>query len=844
VHSLRGRRGPFAGAFVALTVAAALVMACATLMQAGLGADAAVERYAGTPFVIAGEQKATINAGSENQDTVPLYERARLDAALVSKVAAVEGVDAAIGDSTTPADLYGPHGMISGPGDHEIGVHPWASAALTPYALLAGHAPAAARDLIVDAGLARRGGLHVGDRVRLSSNAPARSMIVAGIARTAVNVERQGVLFVTSAVAAQLARTPGRVDAIGVLPERGADMHALREQLGATVAGRARVVTGATRGEVEHLEVIEAREAVIAIGGTFGGLALLIAMFVVSSTIGLAIAQRQREIALLRAIAATPRQVRRLVGRETLLVALAASLTGILPGAALAGALGHALTGHGIAPEGMKVELGLIPALIAVAGCVVTAQAAVIAAGRRAARVRPTEALQQSASEPRMLGVVRFTAGAVAAVGALVLASLCGASQDPDTASGVAAGASMTMVIAVALLGPLLVRIAARLGRGVVGRGGRVGGFLALSNMRTSSRRFSSAVTPLVLTVAVSSSLVFLNTTRQHAAEDQGAQRVIADLVLTSDGVGIPRSEVDDARRIPGVTATVATATTTIGPSLGSRYRETAATMVDPEGAGRVLDLDVREGSLAALRDHTIAVSDAQAKIGRVAVGDRVLLTMGDGAHERARIVATYKRALGFGDVVLPTSLAAAHRTSPLLDSVLLRTTPGASAGAVARLKALATRYPGLQVGTQRDLAVRVDRNREADDWLMRILSVILFAFTAIAVVNTLMMIGLHRARELALLRLVGATSRQIRAMARWEGAAIVTLGVGLGTGIALVTLMPSAALLSGSPMPYAPAGLVALVLGSAAAVGFLGSILASRLAMRTRPMDAIAVRD
>ena len=93
----------------------------------------------------------------------------------------------------------------------------------------------------------------------------------------------------------------------------------------------------------------------------------------------IAIAQRQREIALLRAVAATPRQVRRLVGRETLLVALAASLAGILPGAALAGALGHALAGHGIAPEDMKVELGLIPALIAVAGTMLTAQAAVIA---------------------------------------------------------------------------------------------------------------------------------------------------------------------------------------------------------------------------------------------------------------------------------------------------------------------------------------------------------------------------------------------------------------------------------------------------------------------------------
>src|SRR3954469_10358951 len=95
LQSLRGRRGPFAGAFVALGVAAALVMACGTLMQAGLGADAPVERYARAPFVIAGDQKATVNAGTEGQDTVPLFERARLDAALVARVAAVLGVRAA-----------------------------------------------------------------------------------------------------------------------------------------------------------------------------------------------------------------------------------------------------------------------------------------------------------------------------------------------------------------------------------------------------------------------------------------------------------------------------------------------------------------------------------------------------------------------------------------------------------------------------------------------------------------------------------------------------------------------------------------------------------------------------
>jgi len=328
---------------VALTVAAALVMACGTLMQSGLGARAAVERYAGTPFVIAGQQKTTVKAGTEAQDTVPLFERARVDAALAGRLAAIPGVRAAIADTTTPAQLRGPHGVIAGPGGHPTSVHPWATAALTPYALRAGGAPAGPRDIVVDAGLARRGRLHVGDTVRLVSNGPARSMVVSGIARTDVRVERQGVLFVTAPVAAQLAATPDRVDAIGILPAPGVDRDALGNRLRAALGGHARVVTGATRGEVEHVEVIEAREAVIAISGMFGGLALLIAMFVVSSTIGLAIAQREREIALLRAVAATPRQVRRLIGRETLLVALAASITGIVPGAALASLLGGAL---------------------------------------------------------------------------------------------------------------------------------------------------------------------------------------------------------------------------------------------------------------------------------------------------------------------------------------------------------------------------------------------------------------------------------------------------------------------------------------------------------------------
>src|SRR5436190_18836740 len=102
-QGLRGRRSPFAGAFVALAIAAALVMACGTLLQAGLSAQSPVERYAGAPIVVAGDQNARINVGTGNEDTVPLYERVRIPAALESKLRAIPGVRAAIADLAVPA---------------------------------------------------------------------------------------------------------------------------------------------------------------------------------------------------------------------------------------------------------------------------------------------------------------------------------------------------------------------------------------------------------------------------------------------------------------------------------------------------------------------------------------------------------------------------------------------------------------------------------------------------------------------------------------------------------------------------------------------------------------------
>jgi putative ABC transport system permease protein len=207
-------------------------------------------------------------------------------------------------------------------------------------------------------------------------------------------------------------------------------------------------------------------------------------------------------------------------------------------------------------------------------------------------------------------------------------------------------------------------------------------------------------------------------------------------------------------------------------------------------------------------------------------------------------VAAIYRRGLGFGDVVLPPALAAGHTTTSLLSHVLVDSQPGVPASVVAqRLRRLASEYPGLTVGDRASHAARADHDRETNNWLFRILAGIIFVFTAIAVVNTLMMIALHRTRELALLRLIGTTRKQVLAMARWEGIVTVALGLVIGAAIALITLVPTAAALSGS-LPTAPAALVVLVFGSAAAVSLVATQAATRLALRPRPVDGIGVRD
>jgi putative ABC transport system permease protein len=169
----------------------------------------------------------------------------------------------------------------------------------------------------------------------------------------------------------------------------------------------------------------------------------------------------------------------------------------------------------------------------------------------------------------------------------------------------------------------------------------------------------------------------------------------------------------------------------------------------------------VTAGSLKDLHGGTIALGRRRAAAAHAKVGDRVAVTLGDGARTHATVVAIYTRSLAFGEALLAPELAAGHQTDEMLGIILVKTSDPAAV--TRRLGTLAPRYPGLQVSDRASLATASDADREANRWLGPVFVAIIFAFTSIAVVNTLTMIALQRGRELGLLRLVGGTTRQVR---------------------------------------------------------------------------------
>jgi putative ABC transport system permease protein len=705
--------------------------------------------------------------------------------------------------------------------------HGWSSHELTPYTLVAGAAPRDDGQIVVE----KRLGVRVGDRLRVTTPAGVRTFRVSGLVSASGAGDRaQATLFFADGLAPKLARLTGRLNAVGVFADAGVDPDSLRDRLRAALGSRYKV---ASRNDASTADAgdprAEQRDTVIFVAAMLAGNGGAVTIFVVAGIFGLMIAQRRRELALFRAVGATPRQVRRMIAAEAFVLAVLAGLAGCVVGALAAGSIASMLVERGVAPDGLKPDSGLVPMLLAFSIGLVLAESAVIAAAFRAGRVRAGEALRDASLGKERLGVVRGLLGlAIVVGGAVTLLVVSGLSF-----TVVVVPMAIVLAIGVALLGPLVLALPAALLSRPLRRVGATG-LLASTSMTSGRRRVSAVAAAIALVVAIAGSQVVLSASSRAAAQHEAAERFAGGQVLVSDGPGLPPSLERAVRGLPGVTGAVGVIPLDVyimTRGLENDGIPQIAAGIDMQRAGRVLDLGVRKGSMSRVRDRTIAISTQLARDDGLGMGDTLRVRLPDGADARVRVGAVYRWSAALGDLVLGAGFARRHSAAGVDDAIYVTGDGAAEAG----LRQLARRVPTAVALTRGEYLAEIDSAQQQVVWILWLLIVLVAGYAAISVVNSAAMAVADRRSEIRLARLIGSTRGQILRMITWEAA--VTTGVGLAAGAAIVA---GAVWRLPATQPdwhvVVPAQLCALLLVGAALLSLVAAIAPTILAVR-RPV-------
>ncbi|MFF8918890.1 FtsX-like permease family protein [Streptomyces sp. NPDC015032] len=832
---LRYRTGTFVATFIALAAGVVILTVCGVLVESGLRYNGETQRYGGALAVVA-KHELTVQGperfGERETSTVTLPERGGVPESLVGKVAAVPGVARAVGDRTiSVAAAVAPKVPVTG--------HGWGSAALTPYTVVSGTKPQAEGEIAVDQRLAAAGKLRSGSITTILTDGAAQQVRVSGVVRAS---GARGPLFFTDAQAARLSPRPGLVDAIGVLPAKGANRAAVTAAVKRITDGTGTTVyTGGERGLAEQPEAAAAKSFTVEAGGAFGGYAALITGFVVAATVGLSVRHRRRDFALLRAIAATPGQVRMLILGEVGMLSLFAAVVGV-PLGLLAGLwIRDELVTRGFVPETFTMNGGVLAApAVTVAVAAVALLSAWIAA-RRTTRIRPTEALGEASVERTLGGKVRIVSGMTLLGVAFALIALTG-STSGQTAMGSAVGMLYTFVLAVALLAPWINRAAAVALAPVLRTVFGDSGYLAAANLRANARGMVAVLTALVLSVGFGGTVWFLQDNLERQTVIQSEEGTIAQHALVS-GAGLPAEAASRTRQIPGVLSATGVRRTSVLVPFVDEAMAVVAQGIDPQGASKTTNLKVTSGNLDDLRGRdTVAVSSSQADTSGWKVGSTARMWLGDGTPVTLRVVAVYGRGFGFGDVTLANETLAGHTATGLDDHVLIRSAPGADVGPA--LAKLARAYPASTVTGADQFTGELAKDLAISSWLNRLLVAVLVGYAVLAAANTLIMAALGRARELSLLRLVGVTRRQAKRMANAEQAALLGVALTIGVAVAAVTLSSIVNAVAGQPVPYVPALGLVVVIGGAVALALVSTVIPIGRLLRTPPVEGMGIRE
>jgi putative ABC transport system permease protein len=769
-----------------------------------------------------------------------------MPASLLDKVEAVDGVKVAEGSVTGFAQFIGKDGKpVTTGGAPTLGVSIGSASEFTAGSTIrSGRRPSGPNEVVVDAKTAADAGFRVGDRVKVLLQGPAQTFTISGIIGfgEADNLGGATLAGFDLPTAQKVLNREGRFDEIDVAAQDGVSPEQLRDRIRAAVDPRYEVLTGTELAESSAAAINDTigrflSTALLA----FAFVALLVGGFLIFNTFTIIIAQRTRELALLRCLGASRRQVLGSVLLESVVVAVVASLVGLGLGVLIAIGLRALLSGFlgaDLPSTATQFELRTVVVSLLV-GLVVTVLAALLPA-LKATRVPPVAALQpETAFAPTGFRKRRIVIGVLitAAGVALLLAGLF--RSEGNRLMNVAAGA-LVVFFGVAILSPLIARPLARAIGWPFAKAFRLPGSLARQNAMRNPRRTASTAAALMIGLALVAFVSVFAASIKASTSKILDESVSADYILSTDNFQPFTPEV--AKRLAEQPELDAAAGVRLGVwKLNGANKQLYG--VDPIAYEQVVRTEVTAGRLADLAGGGLAVKDTVARANGWTVGENVPMEFPRTGVQQVPVRAIYKDNSLNGDYLLSLADYQGDYTDQQDFQVYVKAAPGvAPAASRAAVDRVTAAFPNITV---RDQAEYKAENARQIDQLINLFYSLLGLAVLIAlfgIVNTLALSIFERVRELGLLRAVGATRRQLRSMIRWEAVIIAVLGavLGLAVGLFFGWTVVRALRSQGITEFTLPVGqLVGFVLAAGVA-GILAAILPGRRAAKVDMLRAI----
>ena len=800
--------------------------------------------YKNTDAVITG--KSAIGGNEHNNGTTP----PSFPETLLPTVQKLPGVAEAQGGIADTAKLVGRDGKvisIGGAPSLAFSVHPHGNQRFNPLKLVAGAWPSGPGEIAIDANTAEKKHYRVGETIGVIARGAEQRFRISGIAKFGGVSSLGGATMAVFdfPVAQAIFDKRGKLDSISIAAQPAYSRTQLLNEIRPLLPPNAEVRTGEAQAKHETKETNGFLTIIQDFLLAFAGIALFVGSFVIANTLSITIAQRTRELATLRTLGATRRQVLRSVLLEAFVIGLLASVIGLFLGLGLAKALNSLFVSFGIdLPQATTVFATRTIVVSLAVGVLITVLAALRPA-IRATSVPPIAAVREGALLPPSR-FARFGSPAalltiVLAVALMLVGLFLGGLSTTQRLLAIGVGA-VGMFVGVAMLAKTLVPpLASVLGWPATKIGGTAGRLARGNAMRNPSRTASTA-SALMIGLALVTLVSVLAAGLKSTFESSVNKLFKADYALTATNNFSPISiaSAQALRRVPGVQVISGVRAGT-GRAFG---REVRVSGVSPN-ISKVIDVTWQAGSPAVpgeLGENGAFVSKDYAKSNRLHVGSPIDLetTAGRVMHLQLRgIFAPPKGGSPYGDVTISTQRFDAEYQNPQNVFTFINIVGGATAANTHALEGALSGFPDAKIQTESQFKTNQEKGINTLLNLLFVLLSLSIIVSLFGIVNTLVLTVFERTRELGMLRAVGMTRRQLRRMIRHESIVTALIGAALGIPVGIVL-----ALMVGQAIEYPaftiPVGTLVVFVIAAILAGILAAIFPARRAARLNVLEAL----